>query len=337
MLRLQFLASLLALAAVVFAPSAAEAQASASPALADFMTDAEQDLLRGDLLYYEGDYYRAITAYKEYLVKAGADARSIRIHLKVAWIYFLSDKPKAAEAVLKSIAAEAEGAPVGWWSRLYLGHVATQGKEPIKARAMYDNVVKSCASFVGPSAPTDDPRTQECLALTTYARLGLARYYARSGDFDAAAAELSSVPSAAPQSVSAKDVAAYVTEIEIPSKSPTLAGVLSIVPGLGHFYIEEWAVGLVALLWNGAFIYATVDSVLDETYGQAAVLGLLELVWYGGTIFGAMAGAERFNRDARNIVKEGLEEDIEKLSSDVPWPARFPVQNPVGVELQFDF
>jgi tetratricopeptide (TPR) repeat protein len=305
--------------------------------LSDFMSPAERDLMRGDLLYYEGDYYRAITAYKEFLAESGGDARALRVHLKIAWIYYLSNKPKAAEAVLKTIASEAEGRPEGWWSRLYLGHVATRGEEPIKARAMYDNVVKSCAAFVGPSAPADDPRSQECLALTTYARLGLARYHARAGDFDAAASELAQLPKAAPQSTAASDVAAYVRALEIPRKSPTVAGLLSIVPGLGHFYIEEYAVGIVAMIWNGAFIYATVDSILDGTYGQAAVLGLLELIWYAGTIFGAVAGAERFNRDAQNIVKEGLEKDIEGLSRDLPWPARFPAANPVGLKLEFDF
>lgn len=330
------LALVAAFVALVTAP-AVVAQDAAEPDLERFMTEAERDLMRADLLYYEGDYYRAISAYKEYLMKSGADARSIRVHLKIAWIYFLSDKPDAAEPILKTIAAEAEGQPEGWWSRLYLGHVATQGQEPIKARAMYDNVVKSCAPFVGPSAPAEDPRTEQCLALTTYARLGLARYHARVGDFDAAASELRQMPKASPTSTPAGEVAGYVSDLQIPTKSPALAGVLSIVPGLGHFYIEEWAVGLVAMLWNGAFIYATVDSVLDGTYGQAAVLGLLEVVWYAGTIFGAVAGAERFNRDAENIVKEGLEEDIEKLSRDVPWPVRFPVPNPVVVELRFDF
>lgn len=313
------------------------AYAQSTPDADDFMTPAEQALMRADLLYYEGDYYRAISEYKEFLAHSGADARAIRVHMKVAWIYFLSNKPKAAEAALREIAANAEGAPEGWWARLYLGHVATQGNEPIKARAMYDNVVQSCSKFVGKSAPAGDPRTAECFALTTYARLGLAKYHAKAGDFDAAAAELSELPGESPTTKAGDEIATYVAELEIPSKSPTLAGVLSIVPGLGHFYIEEYAVGVVAMIWNGLFLYGTIDSILDKTYGQAAVLGILELVWYAGTIFGAIAGAERFNRDAETIVRDGLTEDIDALGKDVPWPVRFPASNPVRLQLRMSF
>ena len=152
-----------------------------------------------------------------------------------------------------------------------------------------------------------------------------ARLRAKAFDFDGAARELDQVPETFPYAARAAQVAAHVRNVELPYKSPALAGTLSIVPGLGHFYIEEYGAGAVAMVWNGAFIYAFVDSLLAQKYGQAALIGLVELIWYSGTIFGAVSGANRFNRDARRIVEEGVARDLDAISPTNPWPMQFPV------------
>ena len=43
---------------------------------------------------------------------------------------------------------------------------------------------------------------------------------------------------------------------DLPHKSPTTAGVLAIVPGLGHVYTERYKDGMVAFLLNGLTIWA---------------------------------------------------------------------------------
>jgi hypothetical protein len=104
-------------------------------------------------------------------------------------------------------------------------------------------------------------------------------------------------------------------------------------------YLGQWGVGALAAVWNGIFIFALVDSIVDRSYGQAALIGLIELIWYGGTIFGAVAGAHRFNRDARRIVADGLLEDLGALQDDTPWPSRFPVpsMSPLRLQLRLRF
>jgi len=97
---------------------------------------------------------------------------------------------------------------------------------------------------------------------------------------------------------------------EIPHKSPVVAGLLSIVPGLGHFYMEDYAVAITALTWNGLFGFATYDAFRRSSYGVGAVLAALELFWYSGTIYGAVAEAHRYNRDARKNYIERLDEAI---------------------------
>lgn len=97
----------------------------------------------------------------------------------------------------------------------------------------------------------------------------------------------------------------------LPHRSPYVAGFLGLIPGFGHFYIGEVSTGLSALLWNGLFGWALYEAIRAKNYSLAVVLGLFEVMWYGGSITGAISGAHRFNRDARLNAMD----DLERLSS----------------------
>ena len=87
---------------------------------------------------------------------------------------------------------------------------------------------------------------------------------------------------------------------DLPSKDPTTAGVLSaIVPGLGHAYTERYKDGIVALLLNGLFIWAAIESFHEDLDVLGGILGFLELGWYSGTIYSAVNSAHKYNRSAR--------------------------------------
>lgn len=308
----------------------------ASPGRA-FAETPEEHLLRGDTYYFEGDYYRAITEYKAFLVGSFGDTRASRVDLKIAWIYAVAGQPDASEKLLRRIALEERTELEGWWARLYAADVAMKGSTPLRARRAYEQIIQDCEPIVAQKGTAAGVQRYDCLELTTYAHLGLAQYWTQIDKFDRAAEQLSSLPKSAPQAPDAGKVAEYVSTLQIPKKSPAVAGLLSIVPGLGHFYLEEWGVGIVAMIWNGAFIFATADSFAAGRVGQGSLLGLLELVWYAGTMFGAVSGAHRFNRDAMLIVRDGLAKDIDRLATDVPWPSRFPVEYPTPLQLRLTF
>jgi hypothetical protein len=180
---------------------------------------------------------------------------------------------------------------------------------------------------------------KDCQELSTYARIGLARHHLKLHDFKGATRHLKQISKGSAGYEDAQRIRLYVDNLEIPSKSPVAAGILSIVPGLGHFYIEEYGNGVVALMWNGAFLYALVDSIIDGRYGQAVLIGLVESVWYTGTIFGAVAGAHRFNRDARRVVERGVGRDLDALDDAASWPSRWPASHTsrFKLNLSFDF
>lgn len=305
-----------------------------------------QPLHIGDVLYYQGDYFRAIGEYERHLITRPDDPQRDEVRMKIAWIYRRSDKLAAAAAQLEAIITERPLRDrMGLWARLYYGDVAAQAKQRTLARKAYEVVIETCGGLgKGPALPEDVAAVEQlilasdCPMLIEQAQLGLAAYWAAEQDFRKAAEALEAIPKGYGGAEDARKIAAYVRTIEPPSKSPALAGVLSIVPGLGHFYIEEYSSGVVALLWNGAFIYALVDSIMDENIGQAVLIGLLESVWYSGTIFGAVSGAHRFNRDALRIVEDGFVEDVRALEDTTPWPARFPRANGVPkLQVRFEF
>ncbi|MFU8802831.1 MAG: hypothetical protein ACNA8W_03380 [Bradymonadaceae bacterium] len=304
---------------------------------ASLLQPSEEHLLRGDLYYYGGDYYRAITEYKTFLLLQAHDPRSKRIELKMAWLYHRAGENREAAQLLSGITST-DADSLGWWSRYYMGMTAMSAGRQDLARRAFDEVIDFCAPMAAEiSTRSDEPQVADCYQLLIETRLALADYHTVRHDFDQAAFQLEQMPAEWANAGEAAQIAELVRGIPIPRKSPALAGTLSIVPGFGHFYLGEYGTGVLAMVWNGVFIYAIVDSILSRNYGQAALIGLIESIWYGGTIFGAISGAHRYNRDAKRIVESGLRQDISEFRQIEPWPARFPVSYPAQLELKMDF
>ena len=325
-------------------PDQASAQAPSGP----WAERSAQLLYEGDVFYMEGDYYRAITQYKLHMMYDPLHPGRDELRLKIAWIYAQGQKQAAAARQLAElILSRPEHDRLALWATLYYAQAALDAGQGELASRSFERVLASCSErdkivgqLVGRLPPLgrrfELVSAQDCQALAQYARVGLARLAVAMHDFKAATRQLELIPQESPAADQARRVAAYVDALELPSKSPALAGVLSIVPGLGHMYIEEYGAGVTALLWNGVFIYAVVDSIVAGRYGQASLLGLVELIWYSGTIFGAVSGAHRFNRDARRIVEDGLTRDLDVLDDRSPWTQRFHMPQP-QLQLQLSF
>ena len=102
----------------------------------------------------------------------------------------------------------------------------------------------------------------------------------------------------------------YRSEIDIPAsenlrllnqlqtekyKSPTLARVLSIIPGGGYLYTKHTGSAITSLVVNSLLAYATYTSIKSENYGLAGICGFLSFSFYFGNINGAGRSAIRYN------------------------------------------
>ena len=90
-------------------------------------------------------------------------------------------------------------------------------------------------------------------------------------------------------------------------KSPSLARILSIIPGGGYLYTNHKGSALTAFVINSLLGYATYTSVKSKNYVVAGVCGFLGLSFYIGNINGAGRSAVRYNERRYNDCIRKLE------------------------------
>lgn len=94
-------------------------------------------------------------------------------------------------------------------------------------------------------------------------------------------------------------------------KSPTTAGVLAIIPGLGHAYLGRYKDGFVALLLNGLTIWAAVEAFDEDLDVLGGLLVALSVGWYSGNIYSAVNGAHKYNRKIRDDFRLNLPDEFD--------------------------
>ena len=231
--------------------SALAALTIASPTVAQAQQGSAADthLYHGDALAYEGDYYRAITEYKLFLSLAPRDPERDHVRLRMAWLYAIGGEQSAAASVLRDVLTTRPPQDrLAAWSLLHYAQMAQEAKQSTIAQQSYERVIQLCADELearpGPEAAGrafSDVSPGDCAQLVSQARIGLAAHFTRLHRFDDVATQLKLVPEAAPERAQARAVATYLTGLELPEKSPVLAGV-QLAPPSGVRYTPPPAV-----------------------------------------------------------------------------------------------
>lgn len=101
-------------------------------------------------------------------------------------------------------------------------------------------------------------------------------------------------------------------------KSPVAAGILAIVPGLGHLYCERPGDAMVSFLVNGLFTWGAVESFRQNQNVVGGILAFFELGWYMGNIHSAVGGAYKYNRYQDKMFLDSLENNVDMTTSTDP-------------------
>ncbi len=288
---------------------------TAAAAPASRPAEAAEAVRYGDWLEAQGDHYRAIGEYQRasYLDPGGPLAGEAG--LRIASAYAAGGKPDAAVTMLRRLATEAPE-PATRDAALY-----EQGRVRYLA-GQAGAAVAPLAAYARLEAPAGGPGRGRALLLLSLARL-------REGDEAGARRELEAIPEREDPRVPGLRLA--IDEVaRAPRRSPLAAGLLSaVLPGLGHVYAGDPVAGTGAFAVNGLFIWATVEAYRDRRPALGTLLLVGESLWYGGAIFGAVAEAMRFNRDARTAALDGVDRRLRWVLEPVPGGAT------VGARLPF--
>lgn len=268
-------------------------------------TDEAAVLGFAESLLAEGDAYRAIGEYKRflYLHPDGAEADAARFSIGLA--YLRGGQTDAAVDTYTKLAERSAALRAEALLQVsYARYVGGQGPQ----------AVDELTRWVRREAPSAPTATRERAGYL----LGWAELSAGHGA--AAAARFAEVPDFPGKPSLVEQARAFD---RLPQRSPWVAGLLSVVPGAGHVYIDQPLLGLAALGWNALFGFALYDSIRHKTIGLSVVLGAFETLWYFGTIFGAVSGAHKFNRDVRQNALDELRETYDDRPES--WPPAPPV------------
>ena len=249
----------------------------------------------GDAFMAEGEYYRAITEYKKYLILFPDGGQSDSALFQTGRAYYLGleyDPAVKAFAELRSRFPASLHAV----EAAYLEGICNARLNRLdKAAAAFEAAAVSKASTV----------------VAPKARLGRSLVEYDRDNLEGTSNELQRFLADFPADPRAGRVQTALTLLpqdgELPRKSPLTAGILAaIVPGSGHMYAGHYGDGATALLLNGLFITGTVVAIRQENYAVAGIVGVIGLPFYVGNIYGAANAATKWNLSVRKELRDKL-------------------------------
>lgn len=266
-------------------PTASIAAPPAAPA-PPALTDPNAQLAFADHLFLDGDYYRSISEYRRFLYMVrGRGTEAPRAAMAIGEALMRGEQWDAAGRQLDGVAQRTrdpglrQSALFGAARAYLLDGRPELAKPRFRLLAQDDN--------------TPQDLKEESTWLLAWGHFDAGELSIAKETFALLAAEQGR------HQASAQDILSALDAFDgLPSKDPLIAGALSLFPGGGHFYLGQWVTGVTSLVWNSLFLIACVQAFINGDIGIGLVLTVFEIGWYGGGIFGAVAGANRYNRDA---------------------------------------
>lgn len=240
-------------------------------------------------LFSNGDYASAICEFKRFIYFFPEDKRVNLAHYTVGQSFFFQKQYRNAIRSFKTSADGREPSSVTIKSAWMISQCHLQLHEPGPAVIHLHNL----------TAVTKDIDTLD----EAYYRLGW--IYLDRAEWKGAERNFNKISvSNADRYNLTKLTAAISQRHVIPRKNPTLAGLLSILPGGGQLYCERRHDALVAFLLNGGLIWATCESFDRDLDALGAILGIAEIGFYSGNIYSAVNSAHKYNRSkTRNFIE----------------------------------
>lgn len=262
------------------------------------------------------DYPCAIAEFRRFAHFFPADARVPEALLQMGRAQLLANQPARAVASFEGLIRRFEQHPLAVQAAFLKAEAWVRQRAHLQAVLALDNLIQT----------TRDKAVQD------RARFRIAWIHVDRGDWPAARRALNAItPENRAHYRTDTLLADLDTAAHIPTKSPALAGGLSVIPGLGQLYCGRYEDALIAFLVNGGLIWASVEAFTNDLYALGGVIGFVEMGFYAGNIYGAVGDAHKYNQRAVRAFSNGLTGKwrVGML------PA--PQKDGIGLVLQFDY
>ena len=291
-------------------------------AAASAETDPDPYLDFARHLFKQGDYYRTISEAKRFLYLHPDDARRVEAELLIARAYVEAGEPAQAREAFLPVLTQTSRPDLSAQAIMELGRCLERIDAPGEAVEYYRGVIGEPALPAGHE--TD---------LKNMARYRLGWIFLEAGRWSEARDAFDSVSVGHRLKPSAEILAARALEGGNQSyRSAKTAGVLSaLLPGAGQLYVGRPTDAALAFGLNAAFLWGALEAYDDENWAVFALLGLMEVGWYGGNIYNAANGAHIKNREIK-------EEFLKDLKRDHAWRLGLaPRKEGAAISLSFNF
>jgi len=263
---------------------------------AQITIDSEEQFRFAEQTMEKGDYLRAVVEFERFLHFFPEEKKVPRARLLIARCYMKAKDYESARKTIYETLSHYQGTLVGGKALFLMG-------ESYYEQGLYEEAARY---FKGALGAYPEPELRNSAAY----RLGWIQM--QTGQWPEASETFKTVGTGSPLFLNAQDLSVKsLGGADLPYKDPTMAGVMSVVPGLGHAYCERYKDGVVAFVLNGLFICATVEAFHKDQEVLGSVLGFLELGFYSGTIYSAVNSAHKHNRKLKADFLQGLPDAVD--------------------------
>jgi tetratricopeptide (TPR) repeat protein len=254
---------------------------------------ADQLLIFAEQLMREGEYFRAITEYRRFLFYYPDDPRRAMAHFSIGLAFYRGESYMEALQTFQEVTQRYPSTAYGKQAWLWQGESLVRQGQYTTAEQLYAEITERF--------PHDSIGQQ-----ARYQRAWMLLYRRQWRD---AATQFQQV---APDSDLYQNAQLLAQEAlvgeRLPTKSPILAGIFSgLLPGSGQLYNGRLGDALLAFFLNSLFIVGVVEAVHHDVPAVAGILSFFEAGWYVGNVYGAINGANKYNRHATDIFLRNLD------------------------------
>ena len=245
-----------------------------------------------DAFMAEGEYYRAVTEYKKFLILFPESGKADYVLFRTGMAYYSGEEYESSARSFASLREKFFGSSYVADAGYFEGLSYWRLKKYEFAKSSFRSIVISY--------PESDRAPQAIIACSLVCL--------DKEDLSGCTKELNKLIESYPDhpgATKARDAMKLISEYQnLPRKSEVLAGTMSaVLPGSGYMYAGHFKDGLTSFFINGLSIAGAATGIQQENYAVGAIAGGIGLPFYFGNIYGSANAAKKWNSAARDELR----------------------------------